>query len=103
MAKITKIDPKEWKKANVVQVDVRAKSNIEAIEALDDWAARHGFARVHQSFLRVVVRADGIPVFRGACYRVTDEESKSVQFSIDAIAKRAMKIRGVAHASRSAG
>jgi len=102
MAKITKIEPKEWKKAKIVQVDVDAKTNIDAIEALEDWAAKHGFARVRENFLRVIVRADGNPVFRGACYRLTKEEAKSVHYELTAIANRAKKIARMAEVSKAA-
>lgn len=104
MARITNIDPSDWDKAkaNVVQLDVDAPNNVEAVEALEDWAAANGFARVRENFLRVVVRADGTRVFRGACYRLTAEETNAVRFELDAIANRAKKIAGIGQASKSA-
>jgi len=90
--KIEKIDPPNWKEANIVQVDVRARNNIEAIIALDAWASSHGFARVHQNYLRVIVRPDGNNVYRGACYRWTDEERHSVHADTEAVFNRALRI-----------
>jgi len=103
MAKITKIEPREWKKAKIVQVDVDAKSNIDAIEALEEWAGEHGFARVRENFLRVIVRTDGTPVFRGACYKLTKEETKAVRYELDAVAKRAKRIADAVVISKAAG
>ena len=77
MAKITKIDPKNWKKANIVQIDVDAGDNSEAIEVLEKWAAENGFSRMSEYFLRIVMRADGSRVFRGVCYRITREVKDS--------------------------
>lgn len=89
MTKIVKIDPNNWTKANVVQVDVDAPNNAEAIEALDSWAVANGFARVRENFLRVIMLSGGDRVFRGACYRVTAEEKNAIKFEMDAIQKRA--------------
>jgi hypothetical protein len=94
MGKITKIDPKEWKKANIVQIDVDAKDNWEAIEALESWAGDHGFARVHENFLRLIIRSNGSRVFRGACYKLTKEEKNAVHYETRKIAARARIIAG---------
>ena len=92
MAKIVKIDPSAFSDVNIVQVDVRAKDNYEAIEALESWAGKHGFARLHQRYLRVIARAESGPVFRGACYRMTDEEKAAVHFEAEALFDRGRKI-----------
>lgn len=103
MAKIVKIDPKDWKKANVVQLDVDAENNMEAIGALEKWAAQNGFAHVSEYFLRIVIRADGSRVFRGVCYRITRELKDSARRQIKAAVKRAKKIGAALRASGAAG
>ena len=55
MAKITKIDPKDFKSVNVVQIDVDARDNWEAIDKLEQWALRNGFARANENFLRMIM------------------------------------------------
>ena len=94
MGKITKIDPKDWKKANIVQIDVDAKDNREAIDALDNWAWKHGFARARENFLRIITRPDGTRIFRGGCYKLTDEEKTAIDLNFQAITKRAERIGG---------
>ncbi|MGA2582659.1 MAG: hypothetical protein ABSG31_05230 [Tepidisphaeraceae bacterium] len=103
MAKIVKIDPSKWEDANVVQLDVEAPNNMEAILALEDWAGEHGFARVRENFLRIIVKKSGKQVFRGVCFRITAEERKSVRFEMDSIKKRAEKIGATFKRSRAAG
>jgi hypothetical protein len=103
MAKITKIDPKNWKKANIVQIDVDAGDNSEAIEVLEKWAAENGFSRMSEYFLRIVMRADGSRVFRGVCYRITREVKDSARRQVKAAIKRARKIGADLRASRQAG
>jgi hypothetical protein len=103
MAKITKIDPKNWKKANIVQIDVDAENNSEAIEALEKWAAENSFARTDEYFLRIIMRADGSRVFRGICYRVTRELKDSARHQVKAAIKRARKIGADLRGSRRAG
>jgi hypothetical protein len=101
MPKIAKIDPENWAKANVVQVDVDAANNSDAIETLERWAAKNGFARVREIFLRVIVLANGNRVFRGACYRITPEEKKAIKFEVDAIEKRAKAFMEAATGSKA--
>ncbi|HUB25471.1 MAG TPA: hypothetical protein VL992_08565, partial [Tepidisphaeraceae bacterium] len=72
MNRIANIDPKDWSNANIVQLDVDTHDNRKAIDAIEAWAAKHGFARTRENFLRIIVRPDGSRVFRGACYRLTD-------------------------------
>src|SRR2546430_1622567 len=91
MAKITKVDPEDFSSVNIVQLDIEAKNNIDALLALENWAADHGFARLHQDQLRIVVGADGKPVFRGACYRMTEEERNGITFEIKSITARARR------------
>lgn len=92
MAKITKIDPKNYKRAKLIQVDVDAADNSEAIGVLDEWASEHGFARVRENFLRIIRRPDGSRVFRGTCYKLTREEKTSIDLNFKAMAKRADRI-----------
>jgi hypothetical protein len=103
MAKIKKIDPKNWKKANVVQVDVDAANNSEAVDVLESWAAENGFARTEEYFLRIIMRADGTRVFRGICYRITREVKASAERLAKAAIKRARRIGGIERTSRKAG
>ncbi len=74
---IVKIDPEHWQKANSVQVDSDAADNAKAILEIEDWAAENGFARIHEYWLRQIRPKDGRPVFRGICYRLTEEETAS--------------------------
>lgn len=76
---IVRSDPPDFAHANVVQIDSDASENIDAIHEIDDWAARHGFARVSEYWLRRIVTRDGRRVFRGICYRLTDEERQSAE------------------------
>jgi len=103
MAKITKIDPKNWKKANIVQLDVDAENNSEAVDSLEKWAAENGFARTDEYFLRIVMRADGSRVFRGICYRITREVKDSARRQVKAAIKRAKRIGADLRASRQTG
>lgn len=100
MAKITKIDPKDWKRVNVVQIDVDARDNWEAIDKLEQWAFRNGFARANENFLRLIMRPDGSRVFRGVCYRITAEEKTSMGLTSRAIQRNA---RRISRAMKSAG
>jgi hypothetical protein len=98
MGKIVKFDPKDWqkKKATLVQIDIEAKDNWEAIEALESWASDHGFARANENFLRIIMRPDGSKVFRGICYRLTAEEKTSIKLNFNAVVQRAKRIGGMA-------
>ncbi len=77
---IVAVDPEGWAAANVVQnvvqVDSDAKDNHEAILEIEDWAAENGFARINENWLRQIHRG-GQRVFRGVCYRLTEEEQQS--------------------------
>lgn len=73
---IVAYDPAEWREANIVQLDSDAASNDVAIEEIEAWAAENGFARINETWLRQILRG-GRRVFRGVCYRLTDEERQS--------------------------
>jgi hypothetical protein len=77
------VNPKNWDVpeagVDVVQVDSDAAENIAAIGDIENWCEQHGFARVNQYWLRTIVRPDGKRVFRGVCYRLTDEERQSAE------------------------
>ena len=73
---IVKIDPPEWEKFNVVQIDSDAPDNTRAIIEMEDWASEHGFARTNEYWLRKVRTGDRT-VFRGICFRLTEEERRS--------------------------
>jgi hypothetical protein len=92
MAKIVKIEPKNWAKSNIVQIDVDAPDNSQAIDALIEWGEHNGFARVRENFLRIIVTPEGKKVFRGACYRITDEEVRSGNAHADEAIQRARQL-----------
>lgn len=73
------VDPPNWKEMNLntVQVDSGAGDNVEAIREIDEWAYENGFARTTEYWLRRIRREDGSFVFRGFCYRVTQEVEQS--------------------------
>jgi hypothetical protein len=93
---IIRVDPPEWAKFNVVQLDSDAAENREALIEMEDWAHAHGFARTNEYHLRRVRTAAG-PVFRGICYRLTPEECASneaaVQESDEALARLPVTLR----------
>jgi hypothetical protein len=74
---IVKHDPDNWHDANVVLVDSDAKDNKEALHEIEDWAADNGFARTREYWLQQIRRDDGERVFRGICYRLTEEVRRS--------------------------
>ncbi len=82
---IVKIDPEKWQEVNAVQVDSDAVDNAKAVREIEDWAAQHGFARTTEYWLRRIHRQGGAPVFRGMCYRLTQEEHSSANVEIHAI------------------
>ncbi len=63
--------------ANAVEVDSDAPDNMQAIHEIDDWAAEHGFARVSEYWLRQR-KVNGRRVFRGICYRLSEDEVKAI-------------------------
>jgi hypothetical protein len=84
---IIAIDPPNWQQFNVVQLDSDAARNEQAITEIDTWAFNHGFARVTEYFLRIILKADGKRVFRGICYRLTPEETHSAEASCQSSAE----------------
>ena len=92
MARVTKVDPKDWKDVNVIQIDVDAKDNWDAIDKIEQWAARHGFARANENFLRIIMRPNGTRVYRGACYRITSEEKTAMRLKSEAIQRNKKSI-----------
>lgn len=74
---IVAIDPPDWEKANVVQVDSDARDNRDAVLEIEDWAAENGFARTTEYWLRQILKEGGRRVFRGICYRLTEEVMRS--------------------------
>lgn len=74
---IVGIDPADWEKANVVQVDSDAPNNKEAIIDIENWAADKDFVRTTEYWLQRILKKDGRKVFRGICYRLTEEVVRS--------------------------
>jgi hypothetical protein len=73
---IVKVDPTPFDHTNSVIIDSDAASNEKALHDIDDWAAKHGFARTNEYWLRVVT-SGGKRCFRGFCYRLTEEEYRA--------------------------
>ena len=78
---IVNVNPAGWEKPaseiDVVQVDSDARDNAAAVLDIERWAGEHGFARVNEYWLRPIHKGDGRRVWRGACYRLTEEEVRS--------------------------
>jgi hypothetical protein len=73
---IVGVDPTGYQYANTVQVDSDARDNARAIREIDDWAAENGFVRTNEYWLRRAI-VGGKSVFRGICYRFSEEERKA--------------------------
>jgi hypothetical protein len=73
---IVSIDPADWGTSNTIQLDSDAPGNREAIIEMDEWAAENGFARINEQWLRRIQRG-GRQLYRGVCYRLTEEEQQS--------------------------
>jgi hypothetical protein len=86
-AQIVRINPPDWEKHDVVQIDVEAADNREAVFKIEEWAAQNGFARVNEYWLRPIL-SNGKRVFRGICYRLTPEEIQSAQAISDEVDRR---------------
>lgn len=74
---IVAIDPAGWESANVVQVDSDAPTNKEAIIDIENWTADKDFVRTTEYWLQRIRKKDGRKVFRGICYRLTEEVVRS--------------------------
>lgn len=94
---IAGIDPSNWENANVVQIDSDAADNQQAVDEIEDWAADHRFARVNEYWLRPIVRQDGRRVFRGVCYRLTQEEVHSSEISCEENAAALHRMPATSH------
>jgi hypothetical protein len=71
-------DPPDYEHSNVVLIESSAPTNREALLEIEDWAAQHGFVRTTESFLRQVIRRDGIRAYRSTCYRLDDQERAAI-------------------------
>ncbi len=71
--------PEELQGKNVISVDSTATNNVEAILEIDEWAAKNGFVRGGEYWLRQVVQTNGQHVFRAICYRLTDEDRREAE------------------------
>jgi hypothetical protein len=89
---IVKVDPPDFDRANVVLIDSDAPENEQAVEEIEDWAADHGFARSKERWLRIIIREDRRQVYRGTCYRVTEEERASAERLVDRAAERGRRL-----------
>ena len=97
---IEMIDPADWHNANIVQIDVKASSNMEAITELDDWATQNGFARTNDYWLRHII-INGETYFRGICYRLTPVELESRRKQMRRTQARADKIEAALQAAEA--
>ena len=75
---VVAIIPGEWEEqgATSVQVDSDAADNRTALIEIENWSAEHGFARTSEYWLRPMLTG-GRRVFRGFCFRLTDEVRSS--------------------------
>jgi hypothetical protein len=88
---IVQTDPHNWQDVNTVQVDSDARDNDQALREIDAWAASNGFLRTDEYWLRQIIKKDGRRVFRGICYRVTDEIRESNGATLREIAEVAAR------------
>jgi transposase-like protein len=73
---IVAVTPANWEEVGLVQIDSDAPSNAAAVVEIEDWAAEHGMVRTNEYWLRQLNRGNQ-RLFRGICYRVTEEERAS--------------------------
>ncbi|MGH7213513.1 MAG: hypothetical protein ACREIT_01935 [Tepidisphaeraceae bacterium] len=94
---ILQTDPADWRSSNTVQVDSTARDNMSAIREIDQWAADNGFHRVNEYWLRQVNLKDGTRVFRGICFRITEEERSTRHQTNEDVARRMARMPATAH------
>lgn len=87
---IVQTDPLALDGVNTVQVDSDATDNATAIAEIDAWAAQNGFARTDEYWLKQVIR-NGRRIFRGICYRITEEVRASAAATLQQIAETAAR------------
>jgi hypothetical protein len=92
---IVNTDPLEWDRVNTLQVDSDAQDNASAIAEINRWAAERGFARTNEYWLRRVRTNNGM-IFRGICYRVTDDERATARERLGEAAERRRRIADIA-------
>ena len=97
---IKHIDPSDWTSVNSVQVDSDASSNMAAIHEINDWAARNGFERVNEYWLRQRQLPGGLRVFRGVCIRLTEDEFAARAEENRAAADTAARMAATPHVVR---
>ena len=94
---IVAIDPADWENVNVVQIDSDAHDNKEAIIDIENWAGEHGFARTNEYWLRQILKNRGRRVFRGICYRLTEEVVRSNEAACQSSAEALSKMPPTPH------
>ncbi|HEY3246561.1 MAG TPA: hypothetical protein VGM03_24715 [Phycisphaerae bacterium] len=97
---IVKTDPAEWQNVNVLLIDSDAPNNDRAILEIEDWAAEHGFVRVNEYWLREI-RRDGHKLFRGICYRLTEDAIRTEQESWREIKEAVASMPATTHTARN--
>ncbi|OPZ08754.1 MAG: hypothetical protein BWZ08_00925 [candidate division BRC1 bacterium ADurb.BinA292] len=70
-----------------------APTHDEAIRQIDEWARRHGFARVGERWLAVVSREDIGTCFKGVCYRLSEEDRAGAEERLGAFRSRRLAMR----------
>jgi len=82
-------EPTDLDRCNVVQVDSDAPTNAGAVIEIEEWAGstQKGFVRTNEYWLRQIIR-NGKRLFRGICYKLTDDE----RLAIDQDGKRVAEI-----------
>jgi hypothetical protein len=94
---IVRVDPEDFEKSNVVQVDSNAGDNMAAIREIDDWAAEKGFSRTSEYSLRRIKSRDKGLVFRGICFRMTEDERKTLEDENVAVEERMGRLPRTQH------
>ena len=82
-------DPKNWRRTNTVQVFSDAPDNPTAVAEIEQWAAERGFARSSEYWLGRA-RTEHGDVFRGLCFRITDQEIQRARERSEATAARTL-------------
>ena len=89
---IRKVEPEIGEGVNVVQVDSDAKSPQEAMREIESWAHAHGFVRTSEHTVRPLLSGETV-LYRGICFRPTEEERLAAERAHAAALANAEKLR----------
>jgi hypothetical protein len=94
---IVRTDPYDFESANTVQIDSDAKDNSTAMREIEDWAAEHGYRRTSEFWLRRINTPEHGLLFRGICYRVTEDERATLRAESDEVQARIDRMPATPH------